>query len=164
MSRLSDTLQRTLDECRLTAAQLERSAGLPAMSVKSIHNGCHPRADRFAKLLSALPSLSDQVELLIAYTLDDSPETFTADLEQVLRLHLYEAARISHHITDDAPAVLRESAARNRPASIATRAREVLGAMHRRLDDGDTILAEWLADTGELLAAPHLSSEDYTKE
>ena len=98
--------------------------------------------------------------MLIAYTLDDSPETFTADLEQVLRLHLYEAARISHDITDDAPAVLRESDARNRPVSIATRAREVLDAMHRRLDDGDTILAEWLADTGELLTAAHLAPEE----
>lgn len=163
MSRLSDTLQRTLDEHHRTAAQLERDAGLPAMSVKSIYNGSHPRADRFAKLLAALPSLSDQVELLIAYTLDDTPAPFCPDLEAVLRLHLYEAARCSRQLDETAAAILREDTPR-RPAHAATRAREVLEAMARRLDQGDTLLAEWLADTGELLAAPHLSSEDYTKE
>ena len=162
MSRLSDTLQRTLDELQLSAAQLERSSELPAMSIKNIFNGSHPRSDRFDKLLSSIPSLHHQVELLIAYVLDDSPSTYTPGLEIVLKEHLLTQLRLTHHSStsiiqeDVTPYIV--SSSPTRPLTSATKARLVLDQMRLRLDAGDTILADWLADTGTLLTAPHLSA------
>lgn len=157
MSRLSDTLQRTLDELKYSAAYLERQAELPAMSIKNIFNGAHPRADRFDKLLGAIASLTLRVELLIAYTLDDTPESYTPAMESVLRDHLYAVLKSTTEttITDN---IVQEVAA-NRPLSTATKARQVLDDMRKRLDAGDIILADWLADTGVLLTAPHLPAQ-----
>lgn len=158
MSRLSDTLQRTLDELQFTAAHLERQSSLPAMSIKSIYNGSHPRCDRFDRLLQAIPGLTHRVELVIAYTLDDTPESYREAVEAILRAHLYEWL----HIATSEPAVttLREAAtATSRAISNATKARKVLADMGRRLDAGDTMLADWLADTGELLTAAHLPAD-----
>lgn len=158
MSRLSDCLQRTLDELQIPAAHLERSASLPAMALTHMRKGSHPRCDRFDRLLQAIPGLTHRVELVIAYTLDDTPESYREAVEAILRAHLYEWL----HVATSEPTVttLRESAtATSRAISNATKARQVLADMGRRLDAGDTMLADWLADTGELLTAAHLPPE-----
>ena len=160
MSRLADTLQRTLDQLGLPAAHLERSADLPPMSVKNIYKGSHPRADRFEKLLSAIASLSHRVDLLIAYILDDTPASYAPDLEHLLRDQLYSLLRAKQ--TTPGASIVQEAVAIARPLSAASRARQVLAGMARRLDEGDTVLADWLADTGELLTVAHLPAEPST--
>jgi hypothetical protein len=154
MSRLSDTLQRTLDELNLAAAQLERNAELPAMTLAHIRKGSHPRADRFDKLLSSIASLHLRVDLLIAYILDDTPAAYTPDIELVLRTHLTDLLRSKEGTICTASIV--QELSTTRPLSTATLARQVLDQMRHRLDAGDTILADWLADTGTLLTAIHL--------
>jgi len=154
MSRLSDTLQRTIDELGVTAAHLERSSDLPAMSIKSIFNGSHPRADRFDKLLSSIASLHLRVDLLIAYILDDTPATYTSAVETVLRAHLQPL--LLHRKGPISTTAIVQELITTRPLSTATLARTVLDQMRHRLDAGDTILADWLAATGTLLTAIHL--------
>ncbi len=159
MSRLSDTLQRTIDELQTSAAHIERTASLPAMSIKNIYNGSHPRCDRFDRLLQAIPGLTHRVELVIAYTLDDTPESYRDAVETILRTHLYDWLHIATSEPDST--TLRETAtAASRAVSNATKARKVLADMGKRLDQGDTMLADWLADTGDLLTAPHLPATE----
>jgi hypothetical protein len=160
MSRLSDTLQRTLDELNISAAHLERQAALPAMSIKNIFNGSHPRADRFDKLLGSIATLSLRVDLLIAYILDDTPDTYTPSVESVLRGHLHTLL-LAQEGPISTDTILQEVSP-TRPLSTATKARQVLDQMRLRLDEGDTTLADWLADTGTLLAAVHLPVETAT--
>lgn len=143
MSRLSHTLKRTLDELQQTAAGLERRAELPAMSIKNIFNGSHPRSDRFDRLLQAIPSLTHRTELLIAYIVDDCPAAFAAGVGAVLRNHLNPWLQ-----------------ARQASPDTATLASRILVAMALRLDAGDTLLAGWLADTGRLLTNAHLPAND----
>ena len=154
MSRLSDTLQRTLDELNLSAAQLERNADLPAMTLAHIRKGSHPRSDRFDKLLGSIATLSLRVELLIAYVLDDTPDTYTPALEAVLRQHLHTLLQAQEGPVSSSTII--QGLASVRPLSTATKARLVLDQMRTRLDEGDIILADWLADTGTLLAGIHL--------
>ncbi len=163
MSRLSDTLQRTLDEIPSSAAALERRAELPAMSIKNIFNGSHPRSDRFDQLLKAIPGLTHRTELLIAYILDDCPDTYTAATEAILRDHLYSWLQ-SRQSSPDTASIVQEITLLARPLSTATLARQVLTAMAQRLDEGDTLLAEWLADTGQLLTSAHLPATDPAPE
>lgn len=163
MSRLSDTLQRTLDELQQTAAGLERRAELPAMSIKNFFNGSHPRSDRFDRLLQAIPGLTHRTELLIAYILDDCPAAYTAAIEAILRDHLY-AWLHARQAAPDTASIVQEITLLARPLSTATLARQVLTAMAQRLDEGDTLLAEWLADTGQLLTSAHLPVTDPAPE
>lgn len=157
MSRLADTLQRVLDELKFSAAHVERQAELPAMSVKNIFKGSHPRADRFDKLLRTISSLPLRVDLLIAYILDDTPDTYTPAIEAVLREHLHTILKAKEGPISTASIV--QELSTSRPLSTATKARQVLDQMRQRLDEGDTTLADWLADTGTLLTAVHLPAE-----
>jgi hypothetical protein len=152
MSRLADTLQRTLDELQFTAAHVERTADLPAMSLSHIRKGSHPRSDRFDRLLQAIPGLTHRIELLIAYILDDCPAAYVTSLEAILRDHLYPWLQARQAAPDNA-SIVQEVSLLARPLSTATLARQVLTAMAQRLDEEDTLLAEWLADTGQLLTA-----------
>jgi hypothetical protein len=154
MSRLSTHLQLVLDEIPMTARALEQRAGLPTMTVRGIMDNAHPRTERFEKLLAAIPSLEHRCRLLIAYVLDDAPETHCPALEQILNEHL-----LAWHQAHGQPVGLVQEIAPigyKPQRSNATIAREVLEAMRTAIDNGDSELTHWLATTGRLLSAPHL--------
>lgn len=154
MSRLSEQLQLALDQLDLTARSLEARADLPHMTVSGISSGRHPRTERFEKLLAAIPSLEHRCRLLIAYVLDDAPETHCPALEQILNEHL-----LAWHQAHGQPVGLVQEIAPigyKPQRSNATIAREVLEAMRTAIDCGDSELTHWLATTGRLLSAPHL--------
>jgi hypothetical protein len=153
MSRLSDCLALTLDALNLPAVELERLAELPLATLAHIKKGSHPRPDRFDRILAAIPSLQHRVNLAIAYVLDDSPAQLSEALEDILRGHL-SAWLTEHGHTDTAqPQTLREQAAAyGARLSQSARARKVLADMLTRVEGGDLLLTEWLADTGELFA------------
>jgi nitric oxide reductase activation protein len=154
MSRLSEQLQLALDQLDLTARSLEARADLPHMTVSGISSGRHPRTERFEKLLAAIPSLEHRCKLLIAYVLDDAPESHCPAIEQILSEHLL--AWHQAHGTEDG--VVQELPTRSyRPRSDASLARTVLDTMRHAIDSGDSELAHWLATTGQLLTAPHLT-------
>jgi nitric oxide reductase activation protein len=154
MSRLSTHLQLVLDEIPMTARALEQRAGLPTMTVRGIMDNAHPRTERFEKLLAAIPSIEHRCKLLIAYVLDDAPESHCPAIEQILSEHLL--AWHQAHGTEDG--VVQELPTRSyRPRSDASLARTVLDTMRHAIDSGDSELAHWLATTGQLLTAPHLT-------
>ena len=154
MSRLSETLQITLDQLSLSGRGLEQRGELPAMTVGGIMEGRHPRTERFEKLLAAIPSLEHRCKLLIAYVLDDAPETQCPAIEQILNEHLL--AWHQAHGTKDG--VVQDLPTRSyRPRSDASLARSVLDAMRQAIDSGDSDLTHWLATTGQLLTTPHLT-------
>jgi hypothetical protein len=124
------------------------------MTVRGIMDNAHPRTERFEKLLAAIPSLEHRCKLLIAYILDDAPETQCPAIEQILNEHLL--AWHQAHGTEDG--VVQELPTRSyRPRSDASLARTVLDAMRSAIDSGDSELAHWLATTGQLLTTPHLT-------
>jgi len=154
MSRLSEQLQLALDQLELTARSLEARADLPHMTVSGITSGRHPRTERFEKLLAAIPSLEHRCKLLIAYVLDDAPDSHCAALEQILNEHLLAWHQAKGH----AEGLVQEIAPVGYKAqrSNATIAREVLESMRQAIDHGDSELAAWLANTGILLTTSHL--------
>jgi hypothetical protein len=117
--------------------------------------GRHPRTERFEKLLAAIPSLEHRCKLLIAYVLDDAPESHCPALEQILNEHLLVWHQ-AHH-PDDSSLVQETPTRTYRPPSAATIARSVLDAMRQAIDSGDSDLTHWLATTGQLLTATHLT-------
>jgi hypothetical protein len=165
MSRLSTHLQLALDELKCSARSLEQRAGLPPMTVRGIMDNAHPRTERFEKLLSAIPRLDLRLSLLIAYTLDDTPESQRPAVEAVLNEHLMVWHQTHNPTEGEAIATIAEEATvyRIRP-SAASQARQVVDAMRQAIDEGDTDLTNWLATTGQLLLAPHLQGKVERRE
>jgi hypothetical protein len=165
MSRLADTLRRALDEMRISAAQLERRAGLKTMTVGGILRDHHPRPERIESILAVCPR-SIAHDILRAYLLDDCPDPWTPHVGIDISgspVHPQDGTSP----TTAGPPILREDSpassplapdphAHLRPISSSTRARKVLALMTAALDSGDTDLADWLAETGTLLVRPHL--------
>ena len=140
----------------MSARALEQRAGLPTMTVRGIMDNAHPRTERFEKLLAAIPSLEHRCQLLIAYVLDDAPDSHCQALEQILNEHLLAW----HQAKGEADGLVQAIAPVGYKAqrSNATIAREVLEAMRQAIDSGDSELAAWLAITGSLLTSSHLAS------
>lgn len=128
-------------------------------------DNAHPRTERFEKLLAAIPRLDLRLSLLIAYTLDDTPESHRPAVEAVLNEHLMVWHQTHNPTEAEASAIVVEEATvyRIRP-SAASQARQVLDAMRQAIDEGDTDLTHWLATTGQLLLAPHLAGKVERRE
>lgn len=110
-----------------------------------IKQGAHPRAERMAKLLAAVPHDTAR-ELLTAYLLDDCPTDWV------------DRVTILVEASDTSDSKLQEPTTSYRvQLSTAGLARQILAQMSAALDAGDTLLADWLATTGRLLVSPHLS-------
>lgn len=148
MSRLANQLQITMDDLKLSGRALEARAGLPGMTVTGIvKNESHPRPERMGKLIAAVPQ-DHAHRLLEAYLLDDCPEKWVPCVQILIEGQATPTATIK-----ETPGTYRA-----RP-STASQARQVLDQMRHAIDNGDTDLAEWLAQTGTLLVQPHLEQD-----
>ena len=155
MSRLSECLQLTLDELKLSGRGLEQAAGMPAMTVGGIMEGRHPRSERFDKLLAAIPRLDLRLRLITAYVLDDAPPSEVPALEAILQEHLLTWHQQHDPTVDDTHVAEPETAYRV-SLSTAAQARLILDRLRAAVDAGDSELSHWLATTGHLLTSPHL--------
>jgi hypothetical protein len=155
MSRLSECLQLTLDELKLSGRGLEQAAGMPAMTVGGIMEGRHPRSERFDKLLAAIPRLDLRIRLITAYVLDDAPPSEVPALEAILQEHLIIWHQ-QHDPTVDDTRVAEPETAYRITLSTAAQARLILDRLRAAVDAGDSELSHWLATTGHLLTSPHL--------
>jgi hypothetical protein len=120
------------------------------MSVANILRGSHPRRSKAQALLAAIP-MPHRADLLAAYILDDCPPRWQPILEPLLAARL--AATLA---SDDTPAPQAQPETPPRAPSTATRARQILAAIERELNAGNTTMADWLSITGKLLADAHL--------
>ena len=144
----------------MSARGLEQRASLPSMTVRGIFDESHPRTERFERLLAAIPRLDLRIDLLIAYILDDTPESQRPGVEAVLREHLL-AWHQAHSTEATSPDHVAEVAPPYRlPLSDVALARAVIDALSRAIADGDQELTHWLATTGQLLTQPRLNPND----